>query len=59
MGRSNLAFCDDLKGQGGEREGRGCVYNYDSFTLYVRNQHNIVKIKKKKKEFGGKNVQKT
>ena len=26
------------------------MYNYDSFTLYVRNQHNIVKIKKKKKK---------
>ena len=54
MGRSNLAFCDDLEGWDGERGGRGCMYNYGLFTLYVRNQHNSVKIKKTKKTSGKK-----
>ena len=54
MGRSNLAFCDDLEGWNGVRRGRGCKYNYGSFTLYVRNQHNSVKIKKTKRSSGKK-----
>ena len=48
-----LVPCDDLEGwdagEEGGKGGRGCMYNDGQFELLnFRNQHNIVKIKKKK-----------